>query len=674
MFFEDDDLGGLKKRAAIRMPPPVPDTGWRPPTQFPNLSSAVVIAIDTETKELDFDHGPGWGRKKGHIVGFSLAAIDAQDNRGKWYFPVRHEFEPHLNLDPATCFRWLKTILETPHIPKVGANLLYDVGWLTTEDIYVQGELHDVQFAEALLHEDGEVNLEYLGQKYTGEGKETTLMYQWMKGAYPNTPDSELRGEIYRTPARLVGPYAEQDADLPLRVLEKQWPILGREGLWDVYRMECDSIYLLTRMRLSGVNIDLSAAEQLYGELAVDIVRLNQQLFEMTGVWANVNSGDDLAKLFDKVGLHYPKTAIGNPSFKKEFLNSIEHPVGQLIRDIREHEKIRGTFIRSYILESNVNGRIHCQFHPLRGDDGGTRSGRFSSDKPNLQNIPIRTELGQRIRRLFIPDYGHIAWEKNDYSQIEYRFLAHFAVGPGSDELRKEYNDDPRTDYHDKTHYRLCPVMGWNADDKGIMKKYRKPIKNINFGLLYGMGKDKLIRAVMEYFKGALSKEEGNQLYKAYHTANPYVQATMDAVAAEAQHLGYITTVLNRRSRFDMWEPRQVNYENRARALKYDLAIRNYGCDIQRSHTHKAINRKLQGSAADMIKKGMHRCWKDGVFNVIGVPKLQVHDELDFSVMADTPEQREAYRYMRHVLENAIPLRIPVLVDHGRGPNWGAVD
>lgn len=673
MFFDEEDLGGLKKRAALRAPP-IPDTGWRAPTEFPNLSQASVISLDTETWEPDFDHGPGWGRGKGHIVGFSLAAQWRDGSRGRWYFPVRHEVEPQDNLDPAQCFRWLKDVLETPHIPKVGANLLYDIGWLTTENIYVQGELHDVQFAEALLNEDGEVNLEHLGQHYLKRGKETDFLYQWLAEAYGGSANSKQRANIHRSPPRLAGPYAEMDAALPLDVLDKQWPLMHAEGLLDVYHMECDSIYLLIRMRLSGVNVDLEAAEKLYGELAVDINRLNEQLFAATGVRANVNSGDELAKVFDAAGIAYPRTAKGAPSFRKDFLKSVEHPIADLIRDIREHEKIRGTFIRSYLLESNVNGRIHCQFHPLRNDEGGARSGRYASSDPNLQNIPIRTDLGKRIRTLFIPDYGHIAWEKNDYSQIEYRFLAHFAVGPGSDELRAEYNANPDTDYHDNTYGRLCPFMNWNPADKDTAKLYRRPVKNINFGLLYGMGKSKLGRALMEYFQGKMTKDQLNDLFNAYHKANPYVKATMDLASNEAQIYGFVCTILGRRSRFDMWEPRMIDYENRARPLKYDMAIRQYGADIQRSSTHKGINRKLQGSAADMIKKGIHRCWKEGVFDVIGVPKLQVHDELDFSVRDASPQQAEAYRYMRHVMENCIPLRVPVRVDHKRGPNWGAVD
>jgi DNA polymerase I-like protein with 3'-5' exonuclease and polymerase domains len=148
----------------------------------------------------------------------------------------------------------------------------------------------------------------------------------------------------------------------------------------------------------------------------------------------------------------------------------------------------------------------------------------------------------------------------------------------------------------------------------------------------------------------------------------------MDEAAEEAQKYGFVQTILGRRSRFEVWEPRNIDYQNRAVPMRYENAIRNYGSDIIRANTHKGINRKLQGSAADMIKAGMHKCWKDGVFDVIGVPKLQVHDELDFSVISDTPEQREGYKYMKHVLENALPLRVPVLVDAGRGKNWGEID
>jgi DNA polymerase-1 len=674
MLFDEEDFSKLRKNTALRVPPPPPDNGWRPPTSFPNLSSAVSLSIDTETKEPDFDHGPGWGRGKGHMVGFSVGAIDAHGNRGAWYFPLRHEFQPEYNLDPNTCLAWLKTVMETPHIPKVGANLIYDMGWLMTANIRLQGELHDVQFAEALLKEDGKVGLEYLGQKYCGMGKESDEMYQWLADAYGGDANGKQRANIYRASPLTVGMYGESDADLPLRVLEKQFPALHQMGLYDVYRMECDMIPLMVDMRYTGVRIDMPKAEKLYHDLGPIIDTKNQQLKDLTGVWANVNSSHDLAKVFDAVGIGYNRTKAGNPSFRKEFLQSVEHPVAEMIRDIREHIKIRETFIKSYLLEKSIYGRVHGQFHPLRGDAGGTRSGRFASSHPNLQNIPVRTELGKRIRTLFVPDDGHLCWEQDDYSQIEYRMLAHFATGPGSDELRAEYNANPRTDYHDNTYYRLCPFMGWAEDDDATRKKFRKPVKNINFGLLYGMGKAKLGRSIMEYFKGNLSQKDIDALFDAYHNANPYVKDTMDSVAGFAQNNGYIETILNRRSWFEKWEPADVDYQNRAMPVRYEDAIGRWGYKIQRAHTHKAINRKLQGSAADAIKKGMHACYKAGVFDVIGVPKLQVHDELDFSVPDDSPQMREGFAEMRRLLAESLDVSVPILVDSERGPNWGDVE
>lgn len=674
MFFPDDIALTKKKSTSIKTPPPTPDTGWLPPTDYPNLSAATVIGFDVETKETDFDAGPGWARGQGHIVGFSLSAQDAVGNRGKWYFPVRHEVESHLNLDPTTSFRWAKDILENPYTHKVGANILYDIGWLTEENIFVQGELYDVQFAEALLHEDGEVNLDYLGSKYAHKGKTTDLLYSWCASAYGGAVSGKQRANIYRASPRLVGYYGEDDADLPIDIMNKQAPLLHREGLWDVFRMECDLIPLLIKMRLTGVRVDLDRAEQLQAELTLDIQRLQQEMYQMTGFWVNIAASSDLAKAFNTLGIPFKHTAKGQPSFTKEFLNSVEHPFGELIRSTREHIKIRDTFIKSYILNKNYNGRLHCSFHPLRADEGGTRSGRFSSSDPNLQNIPARSNLGKKVRTVFVPDEGHVAWQKSDYSQIEYRLLAHFAVGQGSDALRAEYNNDPRTDYHDNTFYRLCPFMGWNPEDDAVRKNFRKPVKNINFGLLYGMGLKKLSRALMEYFSGTLSKEQIKELFNAYHEANPYVKATMNAVADFAQINGYVCTVMGRRSRFNLWEKNGSFGEERSFALPYHAALDAYGSDIVRSQTHKAINRVLQGSAADMIKAGMLNCYKSGVFDVIGVPKLQVHDELDFSVQDYSPQHEEAYSEMQRTMENAIPLRIPVLVDSGRGANWGEID
>jgi DNA polymerase I-like protein with 3'-5' exonuclease and polymerase domains len=303
---------------------------------------------------------------------------------------------------------------------------------------------------------------------------------------------------------------------------------------------------------------------------------------------------------------------------------------------------------------------VYGQFHLLRGDEGGTRSGRFSSSTPNLQNLPSRDdELAPLVRGLFIPDDGHKQWRKYDYSQIEYRFLIHFAVNglhdDSADEVRRIFNANPQTDYHDMTRDLVHRQTGQLLD--------RKPIKNINFGLIYGMGVDKLAGGL------GLSVKEGKELFAAYHKGAPFAKATMDACSKEAMDFGTITTILGRKSRFDLWEPDSWGHDRENLALPYEQAILRYG-KIRRAYTHKALNRRLQGSAADLMKVAMLQCWEEGIFDETGVPRLTVHDELDFS---DPGGKDEAFRAMRHVLETAIPLRIPVKADCDIGPNWGNV-
>jgi DNA polymerase I-like protein with 3'-5' exonuclease and polymerase domains len=597
MFFDDDELGPLKRKVILRQPPPTPETGWRPPASFPNLSAATVLGFDLERKERDFDRGPGWSRGKAHTVGFSLAARDAHGNRGKWYFPIRHEVEPQYNLDPANALAWLKCQLETD-VPKVGANLLYDVGSLTDDKIYVRGRLHDVQYAEAVLDTDALVNLDTLGEKYTGAGKETNLLYEWCAAAYGGKPTPIQRDNIWRASPRLAGPYGEQDADLPIDIYEKQAPLLWAQGLMPVYDLECSLIRLLVRMRLQGVRVNLDKANKLYDDLGPMIANAYTELYAMTGVAIEgVNSPREIARVFDRVGIRYPLTEDGNPSFRKDWLKNLDHPVATKINQIREYEKVRSTFLRAYILEGHVNGLIHCQFHPLKSEDGGAKTGRFASSDPNLQNIPVRTALGKLLREIFEPFVGHIAWEKIDYSQIEYRYLAHYAVDKGdgsADKLREMYRADPKTDYHKMTQNNVKQITG--------VEILRRPIKNMNFGLVYGMSEPKLIR------QNGFTDAQGRAVFKAYHAGNPYVRPTMRAAADEMQMYGYITTVLNRRIRFNTWEPLDRDYESTVRPipLPYDWAIRRYGSRIKRAGEHKAINYRLQGSGHRGPNQGRH--------------------------------------------------------------------
>lgn len=674
LFWEDIPVKNVRGANGPRIMPPIPDTGWVPPTYLPDLSAARVISLDCETYDPELTDyrdadgnevkgkGPGWARGSGHIVGVSVGA----DGGGRWYFPMRHEVEPEHNWDPEVVLMWLREQLGRAHQPKVGANIIYDIGWLQQEGVYVKGPLYDVQYAEALLDERAHVNLETLGVKYLGEGKESNQLYEWSSRAYGGPVGGTQRKNIYRCPPRLVGPYATSDADLPLRIIDKQWPVLAREGLLNLFSIECRLIPLLISMRFAGVRVDIARAEELRDKLLARAAEANHKLDVMAGMHVNVDQSETLVRAFDALGVPYPRTAPsskhpnGQPSFQKEFLERLEHPVGAAIREIRKLEKLAGTFVQSYILNAHKGGMVYGQFHSLRSDDSGTRSGRFSGSTPNLQNLPSRDEeLAPMVRALFVPDHGHKQWRRYDYSQIEYRFLIHFAVGPGSDEVRAHFNAHPETDYHEMTLDMVSPVAGWDISTKEKRKFRRKPIKNINFGLIYGMGVDKLSASL------GLTRGEGKNLFNVYHKAVSFAKPTMEWCAEEANMTGVVRTILNRASRFDMWEP--AGYGTQGIALPYAAALAKYGM-VERAHTHKALNRKLQGSAADLMKMAMLQCWEDGIFDETGVPRLTVHDELDFS---DPGGREQAFAAMQHVMENAIPLRIPVKADMELGPDWG---
>ena len=658
LFWEDLPVERGKNRIAAVMPD-IPDTGWEPPQHLPNLSNSKVIAIDVETFDPELiEHGPGWARGVGHLVGISLG----DDKGGRWYFPIRHEIEPEMNWDAEVVLKWLRETLSNPKQPKVGANIIYDIGWLWQEGVHVQGPLWDVQYAEALLDESAPVALEVLGQKYLNEGKESNLLYQWCSDYYGGAVGGKQRANIYRSPARLAGPYAESDADLPLRIIEKQWPLLVKEGLMDIFVMECELIYLYLEMRFEGVTVNVPYAEELKVNLSAREAEFQSELDRLAGFKCNTNSGDHLAKVFNNEGLSYKFTKPsksfpnGKPSFTKDFIATVNHPVGALIREIKTHQKLRSTFVESYILESHIGGKVYGQFHPLRGEGGGTRSGRYSSSTPNLQNIPSRDPvLAPLIRGLFIPDIGHAAWRKYDYSQIEYRFMVHFAVGRAGDNARAMFNKTPDLDYHDFAQKLILDETGMHID--------RKPIKSINFGLIYGMGADTFSTQL------GMSKKDTKALIATYFKAVDFAKPTMDHATKEAQETGVISTILGRKSRFDLWEPAGWGNRN-AFPLPIEKAILQYG-DIKRAATHKALNRKLQGSAADQMKMAMWKCYKDGVFAETGVPRLTVHDELDFS---DPGGKDEAFKEMKHIMEIALPLSIPVKADGEIGPDWGHVE
>lgn len=647
--------------------PAIPETGWKVPTSLPNIQHAKWLSIDTETYDPGLnDYGPGWSRGLGHICGISVAA-EGQS----WYFPMRHEVEKELNMDPDMVLRWAQWAFSGNGV-KIGANLQYDIGWLEQEGVKVAGQLYDVQLAESLINETSKLALDSLGWKYMGEGKDDTLLKEWARSYYTSS-EQRWRKDIYRCPVSLVGPYAEQDARLPYDIMLKQWPILNNTGVMDLFHMECKLIRLLVAMRFKGVAVDLKYAEKLYDDFGVRSSLLQEKVNSVAGFEVNPNAGESMARAFNELGLKFSNTAPtatnpeGKPSFTADFLKTIDHPFAKGVLQLKQLEKIRGTFLKSYILDSSIPiaghpgfGKLHCTFHQTSNEAGGTRTGRLSSSDPNLQNIPTRTEEGRLIRKAFVMDPGHLQVRDYDYQQIEYKMLAHYATGPGSQELRDRYNNDPKLDYHKLIGSMIAKLPGL---EHYALPQMRGAVKNVNFGVVYGVGDNHMAELL------GLGIKEARALLAKIHEAVPFAKATMDELSKEVNRSGIVTTILGRRSHFDLWEPSEWGRKSKMGPLPYKLALEAYGVNIERAYLYRALNYRLQGSAAEIMKAAMVRCHKEGVFDVTGVPRLTVHDELFFSEPHGVSD--DAWAHMKHIMETALPgVKVPIRADFGVGANW----
>ena len=640
-FWEDVQRESKKGVSQISRPlAPIPDTGWLPPTNFPDLSSARRIAIDLETRDDDLlVSGPGV-RRGGYIVGVAVGT----DDGFRGYYPIAHEVGKEYNFAPDAVFSWLRTELGRSHQAKVGANLLYDLDYLAEAGVSVAGRLLDVQIAEPLIDENRlSYSLEALSRHYLGESKVDEELYRWAALSYGGDASRRQQGgNIWRCPAQLVGPYAEGDVDLPLRILEKQELVLGQQGLEQVFDVETRLIPLLLAMRRRGVRVDLDRAQHTYEELDRRVAAITREIGGM-----DIYSRDDLVRYCDKHRIEFPRTEAGNPSFTSAWLEASPSPELQKIVLARKFTKIRDTFIKGYILDKHIDGRLHCEFNQLRSDSSGAVSGRFSSSNPNLQNIPSRDpELGPLMRSMFIADNEDEDWVRFDQSQIEFRLLCHYGMGRGAEEVRQQFRDDPKVDFHTMTA-EMCGID-------------RKPAKNINFGLVYGMS-DKTMAANL-----GRPLEDVAPIFQAYHARLPFVRETYNKLQSAASSRGYVRTLLGRRRRFEQYESKSWGDQRLFASLDEAEAAVGVG-RARRSGTQKALNSLLQGGAADQIKQAMVDIWESGICAEVGVPELTVHDELDFSMPKGA---RHLHTEIARMMQDAIPLRLPVITDFGYGRNW----
>ncbi len=618
-----------------------PDSDWQLPESLPRLADAKAIGLDIETKDPELKtKGPGVRRDNSYILGISIAVPEGDS----WYLPFGHltgkQFSKNVIL------RWAREELCRPNQPKVGANLLYDLDWLYGYDVPVTGPFYDVQIAEPLLNENRpSYSLDALSKDYLGVSKNERLIkeatLQWKGSA---------QGHLWRLPPELVGPYAETDALQPIQIFRKQWELLRKDDLVDLFQMETDLIPMLLEMRQRGVRIDVPKLEQVIDQKEKELAKIKKEL-KNVDPWSN----HSIARLFDKEGLSYERTAANNPSFQQSWLERHPAPIAKKIVAFRKTDKFIGTFLKGSLRDMLIDDRIHCQFNQLKSDDGGTVTGRFSSSNPNLQFIPNRDEeLGPLVRSLFIPDTKDEEWARADYSQIEIRILVHYATGPGSIDIVEAYKENPQLDYHT-----------WCAEKAGVN---RTRAKTINFGLIYGMGAGNLSKQLN------VTLDEGKEFLDMYYAQLPFLRKTIVTAAATANRRGYVRTTLGRRRRFNLWEAQDRSLPIKPNADKALIArqAKEYGSFAVRAGTYKAFNAIDQGTAADIMKKAMVDIYKSGICSVLGPPLLTVHDELDWT-KPRTKEANEAFEESVRLMEDTISLKIPVIVDSDTGKNWGDV-
>ena len=606
-------------------------TEWLPPENFPDLSKYDDIAIDLETKDPDLmKMGSGSIVGNGDVVGIAVA-VDGW--RG--YYPIAHEGGG--NMDRKKVLKWFQGVLDTP-ANKIFHNAMYDVCWIRALGLSINGRIIDTMIASALVDENQmRYDLNNCAKRYTGKGKNESDLYEAAKSW-----GVDAKAEMYRLPAIYVGSYAEADAEITLALWQELKKEIDLQDIKSIFDLETQLFPCLVDMKFLGVRVDVQEASQLKKQLVAEEELSLLAIKKETGIDTQIWAARSIAQVFDKLKLDYDRTEKTQaPSFTKNFLQNHPHPIVNKIAKAREINKAHTTFIDT-ILKHSHKGRIHADINQLRSDNGGTVTGRFSYSNPNLQQIPARNkDLGPWIRALFVPEKGH-TWGCFDYSQQEPRLVVHYAA------LQNLYGVDDVLDAYREGDADFHTIV---ADMAEIP---RSQAKTINLGLFYGMGKNKLQAEL------GVSKDVSDSLFRQYHNRVPFVKQLMDNVMSRAQESGRIRTLLGRLCRFHLWEPNQFGIH---KSLPHDKALLEHGPGIKRAYTYKALNKLIQGSAADMTKKAMIELHKEGI-----IPHIQVHDELDISV--ESPEHAQK---IKDIMENAVDLEVPNKVDYESGPNWGQI-
>lgn len=662
-----------------------PQSDWKPTpvSELPDFRNAKRIALDCETKDTELKElGPG-PRRGGYTTGWAFR-VDG-DSRG-YYLPMRHEGGG--NLPEQEVLNYLRGNIKEFKGEIVGANLSYDLDYAANDGIEFHPDVlfRDIQIADPLIYElHRSYSLKNIGDRWGVKGKEDELLKDAARcmGLDPGAG-------MWRLHSKYVGAYAENDVDAPLKIYEKQRQSIDKNNLWQIFDLESRVLPVLVKLRRRGVRIDFYKLSEIEEWSLKEETNALLKIKSITGV--NIDVGDvwkagAVAPAFESVGITLQKTSTGAPQIDAQMLETVDHEIGKMIRHARKVNKIRTTFAAS-MRRYAVDGRIHCSFHQMvaesqGGDQKGVRYGRLSATDPNLQQQPSPDRdpiIAGEWRKIFIPEEGSI-WGCNDYSQQEPRWTTHFASVmdlPKAREAAKRFRDDPDTDNHDmmtRLIYTDPVVDAWLADHSKEYKTNRSHSKNIYLGICYGQGGPLLCNILgkptrwalttgfgknrnTEYFEsrqlawkrkaelGAglvreVAGSEGQKILDRFDAEVPYVRALSNKASEKAQQTGFIRTIMGRRLHFSERDDGSYDW------------------------THKALNRLIQGSSADQMKKALVDLDRAGHYI-----QLQVHDESDGS-FASVEEALKAGEVMKESILEVCEPHVPFKVDTEVGPSWG---
>lgn len=588
----------------------------------------MLASIDIETSDPHLkEWGPGSIRRDGHIIGIGCYCPD----KG-----VDEFFKPSDLV--------IQDILKDESITKIFHNGVYDLDWIMNgpDQLVVCGRCEDTMTRETLLDSYAfSYSLDACCARRGVEGKNKgqTIDEYWKQ----NGGKGKAIEHLDDIPFSIVGKYCRQDCKATYELYLAQQPLIEQEDLVNANDIECRLYPLLMDMRKNGFRINMSELFKLSDQFSHEYEEGIHELETTYGFdegTLSLNSANDLYKIWKQECLPIEYTASGKPSFAAAVLDDCPHPVAAKIKHLKGLIKTQ-SFFDSWV-DLSHGGHIYASFYPAKRDDAGTVTGRWSSGNPNLQQVPAREDKhGKEIRSLFIPEEGCLLGAF-DYKQIEYRVFTHFASGEGAENAQRQFRENPDTDYHQMT----IDLMDWG--DLG--KEGRHLAKNLNFGSIYGLGpKSFAVKFKQNLLHNHPERDPDNlfpvaqSLMNEYFRKVPFVKPTCNKIMQVGQTRGYVKTLSGRRQRMPL--------DNGA---------------------YKLINYLIQGSAADLLKKGIVDAWDKGVFKVLKL-HAQVHDEIVFSI----PQTREGYKACKTLYEcmsNAYQLKIPLGVDTEIGNDWGHCD